>query len=55
MQTEILRKDLEHIAELIYVNAPYEVPIAIIDDPKVAKNIMGKPYSWFNPLTSGNI
>ena len=53
MQTEILRKDLQSIAELIYVNAPYEVPLAIIDDPKVAKNIVGKPYSWFNNLTNG--
>lgn len=53
MQTEILRKDLQSIAELYYVDAPYLVPLSIIDDPKVVKNIVGKPYSWFNFLTNG--
>lgn len=48
MQTEILRKDLEALAEFIFVDGPVQVPLAMILDPKVIKNIQGKPYSWFD-------
>ena len=48
MQTEVLRKDLEQIAEFIFVNGPDEVPLDLIGDPKVIKNIKGAPYSWFD-------
>ncbi len=47
MQTEILRKDLEEIAELIYVDGPYEVPLDFISDPKVLNNLKGSPRSRF--------
>ena len=52
MQTEILRKDLDQIAELIYVDGPFEVPLDFIIDPKVLNNIKGAPRSWFEFGTS---
>ena len=47
-QTAILRQDLKEIVEFIYVDGPYQFPLDMIRDPRVLKNLVGKPYSWFD-------
>jgi hypothetical protein len=34
------------MAEFIFVDAPYIVPMEFINDPKVVNNIVGLPRSW---------
>lgn len=48
MQTEVLRKDLENMAEFIYVDAPVLCPKSLITDPKVLNNLVAPPRSWFD-------
>jgi hypothetical protein len=45
-QTEFLRKDLDNIAEFIFVDGPFEVPNDMIRDDRVTRNLVGPPRSW---------
>ena len=46
MQTEILRRDLDSMTEFIFVDGPFELPLEMVGDPKVTKNLKGKAYAW---------
>lgn len=46
MQTQAFRKDFEDLAEFIFVDAPYLVPLRFVLDPKVLKNLEAPPRSW---------
>jgi hypothetical protein len=46
MQTTIFRKDYEHIADFIFLDAPYIVPYVMVTDIKVIERLETPPRSW---------
>ena len=46
MQMESLRRDLDLIADLIFVDSPFVIPSNFVIKDEVQKNIDGVPRSW---------